>query len=294
MPVQPNNYIFNGFLLSPLSDEALALKLNTVSFTKVAQEYKRNQYFLVITPGLVNTHAHLELTFPEPIVLKPGEDFIDWLLRVISFSATACSSEQKQARCQAGVQELLATGTTTVADISSDGISLDTLEQAGLRGLVALECFAPDAKQKPEKNPRLQSFVQQYQALQTKWQGHERLGLTLSPHSLYNVSVTAWHWLCNTLNPPMVHTHIAESPEEDRWLRNDPDARFHTLHKSILGKQFTPSIVAESVANYLQQSKLIDRPWLMAHGTELSRSDLEALIKRNHPVACCTSPLPSQ
>src|SRR5439155_18866159 len=72
---------------------------------------------VLLMPGLVNAHCHLDYTnmageFPPPIV------FIDWLKLITSTKAGSGFADYAQSWLD-GADMLLSTGTTTVADIEA-------------------------------------------------------------------------------------------------------------------------------------------------------------------------------
>ncbi len=71
----------------------------------------------VLIPGLVNAHAHLELSYMKGLV-PPREDFTGWIIDLVRSKRTWTSAEfEKSAR--AGRSELIRGGCTAVGDIVS-------------------------------------------------------------------------------------------------------------------------------------------------------------------------------
>ncbi|MFX5510475.1 amidohydrolase family protein, partial [Acinetobacter baumannii] len=73
----------------------------------------------MLTPGLVNTHLHLEQSFPDRVAKPPQTPFSDWLLQVVAKLAARATPAERRARCVVGADELLKTGATCVNDIAS-------------------------------------------------------------------------------------------------------------------------------------------------------------------------------
>lgn len=78
-----------------------------------------------IIPGLVNAHAHLDLTGARGAV-PPGADCVDWLRQVITHRRTR-NADAIAADIRAGLAESLQFGTTLIGDITSGGSSWDAL-----------------------------------------------------------------------------------------------------------------------------------------------------------------------
>lgn len=163
---------------------------------------------VMLMPGLVNGHCHLEYTRMAGQV-PPGDTFTDWLQRIIRLKRT-WKEKQFRDSWREGAQMLLDSGTTTVADIVSvpsltPGIWSDSrlrvvafLEMTGLLGdSSSVEIVESTVRLVRELSGRGES-------------------VGLSPHSLYStanglpgVSAQAASeegWLTTT--------HLAESDEE--------------------------------------------------------------------------------
>lgn len=221
----------------------------------------------LVTPGLVNTHAHLELSFQRVIPNPPPGTMTDWLMDVVAQVSQAATPEAKLARCQLGVAEMLQAGTTCVNDISSDGASLGVLKAAGLRGVVSLEFFHPHSE-----TLAVEPIIQRYAAMADA--ANNCVGVGLSPHSPYNVSPAAWQALLAACRPTVVHTHLAESQDEVAWIRGaDPDPTLNRLHQRVLKQTFSPQATGLSPTRYLDAFGLLEPRLIAAHGVYTDAED---------------------
>lgn len=236
----------------------------------------------LISPGLINTHTHLEQSFPDPILKTPQEDFIHWLLRVIEKTREQSAPGQKLARCQAGAQEALATGTTCLNDIASGPESIQAIATAGLRAIVSLEVFHPGF------DPiQLAHWLQGFAALQEEAAPYPLISIGLSPHAPYNVSPKAWQALLAALKPPLVHTHIGEFEDETAYMAGKP-SKVVNLHQQVLGKTFRPELPARSSIQALLRKGLLEKsPTVIAHAIHLSESDRQELAHLPVGIAHC-------
>jgi len=96
----------------------------------------------ILLPGLVNVHAHPELT----IFRGALEDlpFRDWILTLVTTKRARLSDEDHAAAARWAVVESLAAGTTTLAATEASGAAAGALAGAGMRGIVYQEAFGPD------------------------------------------------------------------------------------------------------------------------------------------------------
>lgn len=236
----------------------------------------------LLSPGLINTHVHLEQSFPEPIVKTPQENFINWLLRVIEKTRGQNDPESKLSRCRFGVSEALRTGTTSVNDIASGPESIQAMAEAGLRGIVSLEVFHPGFEP-----IQIDHWLQAFAAMQAAVEPYPFLTIGLSPHSPYNVSPKAWQALLKALQPSLVHTHLGEFEDETAYLAGKP-SKIINLHQQVLGKTFRPELPARSPVQALMRKGLLEIPTVLAHAIHLTESDRQEL--RTLPVSIAHCP----
>lgn len=233
--------------------------------------------------GFVNAHTHLELTFDKPIPRGPSMGA--WLKAVVDHTRDPAHSavEARRARIREGVRQLKTSNTICVGDISSDGLSLEELDRAGLWGVVALEFFGlnPDTL-----NQRFDAICAQYTALKEKWAAHPRLRVGLSPHAPYNVHPELWCRLVDELKPPLVHAHVAECDDERRWLAGD-DTGIDALHTGLLGCCFRPEPLGQSPVGFLKHHGLLKPPLMLAHAVDVSAEEVGTIAAAGVAVVHC-------
>lgn len=160
----------------------------------------------VIVPGLVNAHTHLEYaTFAG---FGDGLPFGQWLdvhiarKRLIGFAELLDSARLGAAECLAG-------GITTVGDASFCGAAAIACAEAGLRAIVHLEVFGPDADAAGERFSGLRERVA------SAFDDRVRPGI--SPHAPYSTGAEVYR-AALALGLP-VATHVAESDDESEFMR---------------------------------------------------------------------------
>ncbi|HTP05503.1 MAG TPA: amidohydrolase family protein, partial [Nitrospirota bacterium] len=95
----------------------------------------------VLMPGLINVHAHLEL--PPLLDAVRARTFPDWVLNLIQAKRELDMKGYTIAAKQ-NVRALIQSGTTTVGEICTHGISPGVLKQSGLRATVYHEIISMD------------------------------------------------------------------------------------------------------------------------------------------------------
>ena len=91
---------------------------------------------VVLTPGLVNAHAHLDLTGSADSVQRTPK-FTDWIFQIVG-KRTPSTIEPS---IREGVQQSLAGGVTTVGDIDGTGGSAQILRNTPIRKVVFFEAL---------------------------------------------------------------------------------------------------------------------------------------------------------
>src|SRR5713101_9840163 len=127
-----------------------------------------------LVPGLVNTHAHLELTH---LADKNAErEFARWI-RALRTLKDATTPEEFARAAERGVRDGWAAGVTCVADTGSTGAPLEALARLGGRGIYYHEVFGPDAAQARASMVDLERAVDRLGALAS---ARLRLGVSRS------------------------------------------------------------------------------------------------------------------
>ncbi|MCC6406513.1 MAG: amidohydrolase family protein [Planctomycetes bacterium] len=164
-----------------------------------------------VTPGLVDAHAHLELSFLAG-VLPRGLAFGAWVREVVA-RRNARSERELEASVLAGARRLLAAGTTTVGDIDTRGSSARALARTPLRHVLFREVL--DAYD-PTRTPAALATVAR------RLPRRARRSEGLSPHAPFTVSPKLFASiaaLARRRRSP-VSVHWSETEAEVEWLRS--------------------------------------------------------------------------
>jgi aminodeoxyfutalosine deaminase len=162
----------------------------------------------VLLPGLVNAHCHLQYSAYAD-KCQPGVDFLEWIAEFVPRNRTMTEADWRRSTAD-GVDALLRTGTTAVADIAAHAVAVDVLAGSGLAGISYLEAVGADAAGWPERRAALLAVLDRLTP--------RRLGV--SPHTLYTLGAAVIRD-CVALARDRglrLHPHAAESPYEVEYV----------------------------------------------------------------------------
>ncbi len=168
----------------------------------------------LILPGLVNAHAHLDLTSIGPIPYEG--DFIEWIEMVMQRRPSG--REAIEASVRLGIERSLAGGTAIIGDIAGVGstVPVEMLRADGrLLGVSFVEFFGLGSRQQ-----------QAIEAMERLCAAHpfdsdERVQLSLQPHAPYSAGPEVYRAaarLCAARGVAPA-THLAETQAEIEFAR---------------------------------------------------------------------------
>jgi cytosine/adenosine deaminase-related metal-dependent hydrolase len=164
----------------------------------------------VLTPGLVNAHAHLQYTDFEELN-SLGEPFPVWLGRMVQKRGTFTEAMWQES-ARRGIHLMFRSGTTSVADIVTEPEVLLPTARSGIAGISYLETVFEDARSWSDSGrARILS------ALDTAPAGR---AVGMSPHTPYTIA-TAVFVDCMAIARERglrTHTHVAEAPAETEYV----------------------------------------------------------------------------
>ncbi len=229
-------------------------------------------------PGLVNAHIHLELT--RTSILPPAPTRLDLWIHSLLQALEKTGEKRSRAAVAEGIRQCLRSGTTTVGEIETLGISSVLLRRSPLRARVFRELIGLDPAKAPSLLRRAKQFAHQ------KPLRHLRYGV--SPHAPYSTSeellrnLAAWsrrEKICFAM-------HLAESPGEIEMIQEGRGALMGMLSKK--GK-IPSSWVAPRVRpfDWIQSLGLLSSRFTLIHGNLLRDREMEKVVQRNGSVVYC-------
>ena len=181
---------------------------------------------VVLLPGLVNAHCHLDYT---GLVgrIAPTRSFADWIKSILA-AKSAWTDDEFAASWREGARQLVATGTTTVANIETlPHLVAGLRSETPLRVHSFLELTGVRSRREPS------DMVKEAMARVSAWQAADgRGGAGLSPHAPYStlpgllgaVASAAARSGCR------MTMHVAESREEFEMYMYRRGAMHEWLH----------------------------------------------------------------
>ena len=232
---------------------------------------------VVLSPGLVNAHTHLDLT-----ALRgkfDGLNFFEWI-RALTKARSAMSPEELLESSRAGIREGLRAGITTYADTAPNAAPFDAMLELGVRGIAYHEVFGPDPAQAEASMAELCEAIAAMRARETTL---VRAGV--SPHAPYSVSDELFRraaaFALEQLLP--LATHVAESLDESR-LVGAGDGEFAGFLRSrgidVAKRGRTP-------VDMLERNGVLAANALLIHCVRCDDHDIAAIAKHRCGVATC-------
>jgi 5-methylthioadenosine/S-adenosylhomocysteine deaminase len=233
---------------------------------------------VVLLPGLVNAHTHLELTGLRGFL--EGLPFRDWLRALTLVRRDVLSADDLLDAARLGVAEGLRAGITTFADCSASGVPVRALVESGARGRVYLETFGPDIQQVDASMAQLRVAVQ-------RWRGEAStlVDVGVSPHAPYTVSEALYAAVATYARTEQlfVATHIAESAAETAFVRDGTGPFADGLRARGIAVHATQ----QSPLALLERTGLLGPTTLCIHAIQLDAADIARLAASDARVVHC-------
>jgi cytosine/adenosine deaminase-related metal-dependent hydrolase len=230
---------------------------------------------VILLPGLVNAHCHLDYTDMAG-QLPPQRTFADWLKAMVALKAQ-WSRDDFARSWQHGAAMLLRTGTTTVADVEAIPECIPELwAKTPLRVLSFRELLGL------RRSPPAEDLVRQ--AL-TDWSALPADRVGLSPHAPYTTTPELLRVAAQEARTRgwRLTTHVAESQEEfDMFSRGGGP-----LHDWLKGQRDMADCGRSSPVRHLERCDYLGPDLLAVHVNYLGPGDAALLGRHGVSVAHC-------
>lgn len=233
----------------------------------------------LLMPGLVNAHAHLDLSGLEG-EFPAGDDFTRWLEQVRAHRPEVGPGQLSRA-VERGLGELVASGTTSVIDFSSGGVSREPLGETAVPSLVLHEMVGLVAPRDGEALDEVGRWLERHES---GLPGNLRLGL--APHAPYSTSRRLLEGVARLWPARPRSIHLAEDPAE-RELLERGEGPFRDF---LLRLGFPATDLPEPGPGPLELLRgvgFLDDHALLVHGGDLREEEIDLLGSTGAGLVFC-------
>ncbi len=225
-----------------------------------------------IMPGLVNAHIHLELSALKGR-LPFDQGFKGWVADLLA-ARGRLGIEALRAGARQGIDQVLATGSLGVGEISTLGITRDLMADSRLSGVWFQELLGSDTDTPPDLDLGLGE--------------RPGLGFSVAGHAPHTASPEL---LARLKRETLLHNlpfsiHVAESRDESEFIRTAGGGWADFLTERGIDFSTWPLPATSSVV-YLDRLDLLDSRTLAVHLLDVDNSDLDILVERGVKTVVC-------
>lgn len=244
--------------------------------TEHGASYHEEHFDGAIAPGLVNAHTHLQYTHMGDVASRHYNGFDDW---GDAFDVAYDGSNHDWARAAAdGAQQVIASGTTTAADVVTDDAAFSALSDAGLHGIAYWEIYGTSnvdwaGGARDDLRDRLTNFS-------------SNAPTGVSPHAPYSLEVSPLLEIPDIAREVgmRLHIHLAEAHME-RALRGDSSTWAEIGADSF--RALRSHGVGVSSTQFVDHLGVLGPDCHIAHGVYVDAEDRALLRARGTAVALC-------
>ena len=233
---------------------------------------------VILLPGFVNAHCHLDYTDMAG-ELPPPKTFTDWIPLITGAKASWSYSDYARSWLH-GANMLLKTGTTTVADIEA---MPDLLPEVWNDTPLRVHSFLEMTGIRTRRNPKeiLREAVGKMDLL-----SHPRCSASLSPHAPYSTLPELLRLTASLARKKnwRITTHLAESADEFEMFTRAHGRMFDWLKRN---ERDNSDCGLGSPVKHLARNKMLSENLIAAHVNLLAHGDARLLGQhRVHVVHC--------
>jgi cytosine/adenosine deaminase-related metal-dependent hydrolase len=247
----------------------------------------------LLMPGLVNAHAHLDLTHIGPVAHDPGEGFVRWVEHIRANRRDTPDGIADAVRL--GVDLSLAGGTVAVGDIAGapkarlTETAARVLGSSRLAGVSFLEFFGI-GRSAAGAVEQLERFAREtLPGLRSEMEG-ARVRVGLQPHAPNTVDLGVYRWaaaLADRHALPL-STHLAETPEERAFIAHASGPQRAMLEGFGLWDDSVLHHIGHGRHPVAHLARLLrDHRVLCAHVNDASDEAIGVLADTRTPVVYC-------
>jgi cytosine/adenosine deaminase-related metal-dependent hydrolase len=222
---------------------------------------------MVLMPGLINAHCHLDYMMMRHAIAPP-KSFTAWVQRINAIKRSLDSADYLAA-IERGFVELRRWGTTTVCNIEAFPELMMKLGPSPIRTWWFYEMI--DIRHRITTDDVVAGALSFFQH-----RANSLDSFGLSPHAPYTASISLYQLAnaCATSFTMPLTTHVAESREELDMFRSGTGALFNFMNSL---KRPMHDCKHNTPFGHLWKSGAIHSGWLLAHMNELIEEDFQLL-----------------
>ncbi len=232
----------------------------------------------VIAPGFVNTHTHLELTHLHNCINYNGI-FTDWIRQLVNIKQN-WSEENYRLSIADGIMRSIESGTTTVVDITRNGLALDVLIKSNIRKALFFEII--DFNTNNASNT-IDNFKNQVGNILP----NDLLKIGIFPHAPYTVSEKLYKH-CKSVSIELdinIATHISETEDEVEFLSRGTGNFVSLLHDFDMLNNWKPP--GQRPIYYLKNIGILEKGCILIHCNFLTDNEIDLIEKSESSVVFC-------
>jgi cytosine/adenosine deaminase-related metal-dependent hydrolase len=232
----------------------------------------------VLTPGLVNAHAHLEYGPPFADLATGDLPFAEWITE-LTRRRKRMTDVDWQVAARGSAHQLLKAGVTAVADVVTRGPALSVAASLGLQGISYAELAGVDAHSWPAGLERLEAIL-----------GAGSRARGVSPHTLYTLSSQVFRDLVELSRERgmRLHPHLAETADEAEWVLSGTGPFAGFAERLGLVFELHGRGAGTSAVQHCDDLGGLGPDVHVAHGVHVDAADRALLRERQTVVALCT------
>jgi cytosine/adenosine deaminase-related metal-dependent hydrolase len=233
----------------------------------------------ILFPGLVNAHAHLELSALRGLT-QSGGGFGPWVSGMMAQRARVQPERDAEA-IDAGVSELLRSGTVALGEVTNTLASLEALGTAPILTRVFHEIFGM-------QQTAAAASVAAAKAKAASLTLPARMAYALAPHTLYSLHGSVAQAIVNEAAAcgAITSLHLAEHPAERAFLRDGsgPFAAFLAARGVPATDYVAPDL---SPVHYADSLDILGPALLAVHLCDASRDELALVARAGARAVLC-------
>ena len=236
----------------------------------------------VLLPGLVNAHAHLELSALRGKV-SGGAGFVPWVEQMMGVRS-AERPEEDQSGIERAVAELDAFGTTAVGEVTNTLAAVPALVRRGIGGIVFHEVFGLNREQALHRLGNLQNDATSRDSCIPA----RDFAYALAPHTVYTTHPDAVRAVLRIVRERGGRTtvHLAEHPAERIFLEEGKGPFFDFAARKHFPVESFPFPRRDPIAAAAELD-LLAPDVILVHLTDARPSELHRVARSGAPVVLC-------